>query len=86
MSCASQGKKGGLGKIWVWMRAELCVVRPGFLLCWVCAFNELFFFYKRRNAHSLPELNVACMVTVNIKIKQKKKCIQMQLYLWNMYN
>lgn len=73
--CASQGKKGGLGKIWVWMRPQLCVVRPAFLLCWVCAFND-FFVNKRRKGEMLtllPELNVACMVTISIKIKQKKK-------------
>lgn len=34
----------------------------------------------------LPELNAACMVTVSNKIKQKKMCIHMQLYLWNMQN
>lgn len=33
----------------------------------------------------LPELNVACMVTISIKIKQKKS-IHIQLYLWKMHN
>lgn len=87
VSCARQGKKGGLGKIWVWMRAQLCVVRPAFLLRWVCAFNEYMGFFVRGEMLTLPpELTVACMVTVCIKIKQKKKCIHMQLYLWNTHN
>lgn len=74
ISClGKKGTLGGLGKIQVWMRAQLCVVRPAFLLCWVCASNEFFLFLKRGEMLTLlPELNVACMVTVSIKIKQEK--------------
>lgn len=68
-----EGHLGGLGKICVGMGTQLCVVRPAFLLCGIYAFNEYIFFPLIRGEALilLPELNVACTVTVSIKIKQK---------------
>lgn len=39
-----EGLLCGLGKIWVCMGVQICVVRPVFLLCWVYAFNQYIFF------------------------------------------
>lgn len=73
MPTRARGACGGLGQDLGLDGAQLCVVRPGFLLFGVCAFNDFFFFLIRGEMLILlPEVNVACMVTVNIKIRQKK--------------